>query len=35
MMLVDEYNDGDDDPGFEIYMVNEEKFVASCKELAE
>lgn len=31
---VDDYND-DDDPGFEIYMVNEENFVASCKELAE
>ena len=25
----------DDDPGFEIYMVNEENFVASCKELAD
>ena len=31
---VDEYAD-DDDPGFEIYVVNEENFVASCKELAE
>jgi hypothetical protein len=31
---IDEYAD-DDDPGFEIYVVNEENFVASCKELAE
>jgi len=31
---VDDYAD-DDDPGFEIYVVNEENFVASCKELAE
>lgn len=31
---VDEYAD-DDDPGFDIYVVNEENFVASCKELAE
>jgi len=31
---LDEYHD-DDDPGFEIYVVNEENFVASCKELAE
>ena len=31
---LDEYAD-DDDPGFEIYVVNEENFVASCKELAE
>lgn len=31
---VDEYAD-DDDPGFEIYVVNEENFVASCKELAD
>lgn len=30
---VDDYND-DDDPGFEIYVVNEENFVPSCKELA-
>ena len=26
---VDNYTD-DDDPGFEIYVVNEENFVASC-----
>ena len=31
---VDDYND-DDDPGFEIYVVNEENFVPSCKELAQ
>mmetsp|Transcript_448 Transcript_448/g.511 ORF Transcript_448/g.511 Transcript_448/m.511 type:complete len:203 (-) Transcript_448:1374-1982(-) len=31
---VDDYTD-DDDPGFEVYMVNEENFVASCKELAD
>lgn len=31
---IDEYLD-DDDAGFEIYMVNEENFVASCKELAD
>jgi hypothetical protein len=31
---VDEYAD-DDDPGFEIYVVNEENFVPSCKELAD
>jgi len=31
---LDEYGD-DDDPGFEIYVVNEENFVASCKELAD
>ena len=31
---VDDYQD-DDDPGFEIYVVNEENFVASCKELAD
>ena len=31
---VDEYQD-DDDPGFEIYVVGEENFVASCRELAE
>lgn len=31
---VDDYAD-DDDPGFEIYVVNEENFVASCKELSE
>ena len=31
---LDEYVD-DDDPGFEIYVVNEENFVASCKELAD
>ena len=30
---IDEYAD-DDDPGFEIYVVSEENFVASCKELA-
>ena len=30
----DEYTD-DDDPGFEIYVVNEENFVASCKELSD
>lgn len=30
---VDEYVD-DDDPGFDMYVVNEENFVASCKELA-
>jgi hypothetical protein len=24
----------DDDPGFDMYVVNEENFVASCKELA-
>jgi hypothetical protein len=31
---TDDYAD-DDDPGFEIYVVNEENFVASCKELAD
>lgn len=31
---VDKYID-DDDPGYEIYQVDEENFVASCKELAE
>ena len=31
---LDEYAD-DDDPGFEIYVVSEENFVGSCKELAE
>ena len=31
---VDDYQD-DDDPGFEIYVVNEENFVESCKELAD
>lgn len=31
---LDEYVD-DDDAGFEIYVVNEENFVASCKELSE
>ena len=31
---VDDYAD-DDDPGFEIYVVNEDNFVASCKELAD
>ncbi len=30
---MDEYVD-DDDPGFDMYVVNEENFVASCKELA-
>ena len=30
---VDEYAD-DDDPGFDMYVVNEENFVVSCKELA-
>lgn len=30
---LDEYAD-DDDPGFDMYVVNEENFVASCKELA-
>lgn len=30
---IDDYTD-DDDPGFEIYVVSEENFVASCKELA-
>jgi hypothetical protein len=30
---LDEYQD-DDDPGFDTYVVNEENFVASCKELA-
>lgn len=30
---IDEYVD-DDDPGFDMYVVNEENFVASCKELA-
>jgi len=30
---VDEYVD-DDDPGFDTYVVNEENFVASCRELA-
>ena len=30
---VDEYAD-DDDPGFDTYVVNEENFVASCRELA-
>lgn len=29
----DDYND-DEDAGFEIFVVNEENFVASCKELA-
>ena len=29
----DEYID-DDDPGFETYQVNEENFVASCRQLA-
>jgi hypothetical protein len=31
---LDEYND-DDDEGFKFYVVSEENFVASCKELAE
>ncbi len=31
---IDDYAD-DEDPGFEIYVVNEENFVASCKELSE
>lgn len=31
---LDDYID-DDDPGFEIYVVNEDNFVASCKELAD
>lgn len=31
---IDDYTD-DDDPGFEIYVVNEENFIASCKELGE
>ncbi len=30
---IDDYID-DDDPGFDMYVVNEENFVASCKELA-
>ena len=30
---IDEYMD-DDDPGFDTYVVNEENFVASCRELA-
>ena len=30
---LDEYVD-DDDPGFDTYVVNEENFVASCRELA-
>lgn len=30
---VDEYAD-DEDPGFDLYAVSEENFVASCKELA-
>jgi len=30
---VEEYVD-DDDPGFDAYVVNEQSFVASCKELA-
>ena len=30
---IDEYQD-DDDPGFDTYVVNEENFVASCRELA-
>ncbi len=30
---LDEYED-DDDPGFDTFVVNEENFVASCKELA-
>lgn len=30
---VDEYLD-DEDPGFDTYVVNEENFVASCRELA-
>ena len=29
----DEYMD-DDDPGFDAYVVNEQSFVESCKELA-
>jgi len=31
---VEEYVD-DDDPGFDMYVVNEENFVGSCKELAQ
>jgi hypothetical protein len=31
---IDEYLD-DDDPGFDMYQVSEENFVASCKELAQ
>ena len=31
---LDEYID-DEDPGFDLYAVNEENFVASCKELAQ
>ncbi len=31
---IDEYAD-DDDPGFDMYVVNEENFVPSCKELAQ
>ena len=31
---IDEYID-DEDPGFDLYAVNEENFVASCKELAQ
>jgi len=31
---VEEYMD-DDDPGFDTYVVNEENFVASCRELAD
>jgi Protein kinase domain len=31
---LDEYVD-DEDPGFDMYAVNEENFVASCKELAQ
>lgn len=31
---IEEYND-DEDAGFEVYMVNEENFVPSCKELAQ
>jgi hypothetical protein len=30
---LDEYAD-DDDPGFDMYVVNEENFIPSCKELA-
>lgn len=30
---IEEYID-DDDPGFDTYVVNEENFVASCRELA-
>ncbi len=31
---LDEYVD-DDDPGFDMYVVNEENFIPSCKELAQ